>query len=109
MAVSSVAHMSVVVMGLFSNSGEGVLGGVLLSLAHGLVSPAAFYGVGGVLYSRFHTRQLAYFSGLSTICPLFTAAFFLALCGNMGVPFSLNFVAETLCLLGVFLSTPQGG
>lgn len=89
-AYSSVAHMAVVVLGLFSNSLLGVQGGLLLGLAHGVVSPALFMLVGGVLYDRYHTRTIRYYRGLVVLMPLFTSLFFVAICSNIGVPLSLN-------------------
>jgi NADH-ubiquinone oxidoreductase chain 4 len=49
-AYSSIAHMSVVVIGLFSNTLQGIEGAILLGIAHGIVSPAMFMCVGGILY-----------------------------------------------------------
>lgn len=105
-AVSSVAHMSIVVIGLFSNSFEGIIGATLLSIAHGFISPAAFYCVGGVLYNRFHTRQLYYYSGLLLTIPLFATLFFLTCCGNIAVPLSMNFMGELLTLIGLYELSP---
>ena len=59
-AYSSVCHVSVMVLGFFSNTIQGIEGAILLSLAHGLVSPALFICVGGVVYDRLHTRNIPY-------------------------------------------------
>jgi NADH-ubiquinone oxidoreductase chain 4 len=101
-AYSSVAHMAVVVLGLFSNNIIGIEGGLLLSIAHGFVSPALFILVGGVLYDRYHTRLIKYYRGLSNIMPLFAFAFTLFTLANIGTPGSFNFIGEILCLAGVF-------
>ena len=69
-AYSSVAHIGVVVLGLFSNTIRGIEGRIFLSLAHGFVSPALFLLVGGVLYSRFHTRVIRYYRGITIYIPL---------------------------------------
>jgi len=100
-AYSSVSHMAVVVLGLFSNSMVGITGAVFLSLAHGLVSPALFMLVGGVLYDRYHSRSIRYYRGLASVMPLFSLIFFLMTCANMGVPLSMNWIGEFLCLSGV--------
>ena len=100
-AYSSVGHMAVVVLGLFSNSVTGITGAIVLSLAHGLISPALFALVGGVLYNRYHTRAILYYRGIVTIMPLFSIVFFLAILANMGVPLSINWVGEFLALAGV--------
>jgi NADH-ubiquinone oxidoreductase chain 4 len=89
-AYSSVAHMSVVVIGLFSGSLQGIEGAIMLSLAHGLVSPAMFLCVGGILYDKFHTRTIRYYRGLVMAMPVFSALFFLVVLGNMSTPLTLN-------------------
>jgi len=89
-AYSSIAHMSVVVIGLFSNTLQGIEGAILLSIAHGLVSPALFFCVGGILYDRFHTRQIRYYRGLTQFMPMFSALLFLVILGNMSTPLTLN-------------------
>src|SRR5215813_14255011 len=82
-AYSSVAHMGVVVLGLFSNTLQGIEGGILLSLAHGFVSPALFICVGGIIYNRYHTRTISYYRGMALVMPLFTLMFFLFTLFNM--------------------------
>src|SRR6266702_3016549 len=64
---SSVAHMSVVILGLFSNTIQGIEGAILLALAHGFVSPALFICVGGIIYDRTGTRIIHYVRGLITL------------------------------------------
>ena len=105
-AYSSVGHMAVVVLGLFSGTQLGIEGAVLLSLAHGFVSPALFVIVGGVLYDRFHTRVLAYYRGVGLYMPLFATAFFIATACNMGVPLSANWLGEFATLAGIFDRAP---
>ena len=62
-AYSSVAHMGVVVLGLFSLTSEGEIGGVYLMFAHGLVSPGLFIAV-TCLYDRYNTRLIRYYRGI---------------------------------------------
>ena len=101
-AYSSVAHMAVVILGLFSNNAIGIQGGFILSLAHGFVSPALFILVGGILYDRYHSRLIKYYRGLSSSMPLFSTLFVIATLANIGTPGSCNFIGEILCLSGVF-------
>lgn len=108
-AYSSVAHMAVVVIGLFSNVLMGIEGAVLLSLAHGVVSPALFMLVGGVLYDRYHRRTIEHYRGLASSMPLFSTFFFIAVCCNMGVPLSLNWAGELMALAGAFQQSPMVG
>jgi NADH-ubiquinone oxidoreductase chain 4 len=105
-AYSSVGHMAIVVLGLFSNTIVGIEGAILLSIRHGLVSPAMFMLVGGVLYDRFHTRTIRYYRGMAVYMPVFAALFFIATAFNMAVPLSLNWLGEVMSLAGIFQKSP---
>lgn len=105
-AYSSIAHMGVVVLGLFSNTIQGIEGAILLSIAHGFVSPALFICVGGIIYDRTHTRIINYIKGLVTYMPVFTILFFVFTLANTGIPLTLNFLGEQLSLLGIFEKNP---
>ena len=105
-AYSSIAHMSVVILGLFSNSIQGIEGAILLSLAHGFVSPALFICVGGIIYERTGTRIIHYMRGLVTYMPVFTILFFIFTLCNSGIPLSLNFLGEQLSLIGIWNKSP---
>ncbi len=105
-AYSSIAHMGVVVLGLFSNTIQGIEGGILLALAHGFVSPALFICVGGIIYDRTGTRLINYIRGLVTYMPVFTILFFVFTIANTGIPLSLNFLGEQLSLIGIWQQNP---
>lgn len=105
-AYSSIAHMSVVILGLFSNNIQGIEGAILLALAHGFVSPALFICVGGVIYERTGTRVIKYIRGLATYMPIFTILFFVFTLCNTGIPLSLNFLGEQLSLIGIWEVNP---
>lgn len=105
-AYSSIAHMAVVILGLFSNNIQGIEGAILLSLAHGFVSPALFICVGGVIYDRTGTRIISYIRGLVTYMPIFTILFFIFTLCNSGIPLSLNFLGEFMSLAGMFQRNP---
>lgn len=105
-AYSSVAHMSVVVLGLFSNSIQGIEGAILLSLAHGFVSPALFICVGGIIYDRTGTRIINYIRGLATYMPVFSILFLFFTLANAGIPLTLNFLGEQLSLIGIWQQSP---
>ena len=100
-AYSSVAHMSVVMIGLFSYYFAGVKGAVYLMFAHGFASAALFLCIGSV-YERHHSRLLAYYGGLSVVMPVLAASFFMFSIANMGFPGTANFVGEFLCIVGVY-------
>nr|WBU10856.1 NADH dehydrogenase subunit 4 [Malassezia vespertilionis] len=105
-AYSSVGHMGIVALGLFSNNIQGVEGSIVLSVAHGFVSPALFMLVGAVLYDRFHTRTIRYYRGVVTYMPVFTVFFFLFTIFNAGIPLSANWIGEALCLMGSYQMNP---
>jgi NADH-ubiquinone oxidoreductase chain 4 len=105
-AYSSIAHMSVVILGLFSNTIIGIQGAILLSIAHGFVSPALFIAVGGVIMDRFHTRIINDIRGLVTFMPIFTIFFFIFSLANTGIPLSLNFLGEQMSLIGIWEKSP---
>lgn len=105
-AYSSIAHMGVVVLGLFSNTIQGIEGAILLSIAHGFVSPALFIIAGGILFDRTHTRVIMNMRGLATYMPVFTIFFLIFTLCNSGIPLSLNFLGEQLALIGIFFNNP---
>jgi NADH-ubiquinone oxidoreductase chain 4 len=105
-AYSSIAHMAVVVLGLFSNTIIGIEGAILLGIAHGFVSPALFICVGGVIMDRLHTRLIPKIRGLVTYMPVFTILFFIFTLANTGIPLSLNFLGEQLALIGMWDKNP---
>jgi NADH-ubiquinone oxidoreductase chain 4 len=105
-AYSSIAHVSVVVLGIFSNTIIGIEGAILLAIAHGFVSPALFICVGGVIYDRTGTRIIEYIRGLVTYMPVFTILFLIFTLCNTGIPLSLNFLGEQLSLMGIWERSP---
>ena len=108
-AYSSVSHAAVYLIGVFSNTIQGIEGGIALGLAHGFVSSGLFICAGGVLYDRSGTRLISYYRGIAQVMPLFSILFFILSLGNCGVPLTLNFVGEFLSLYGVFERLPLLG
>jgi NADH-ubiquinone oxidoreductase chain 4 len=108
-AYSSVSHAAVYLIGVFSNTIQGIEGGIALGLAHGFVSSGLFICVGGVLYDRSGTRLISYYRGIAQMMPLFSILFFILSLGNCGVPLTLNFVGEFMSLYGVFERLPLLG
>ena len=105
-AYSSICHMAVVVLGIFSNNSFGIIGAILLGIAHGFVSPALFLSVGGIIYDRFHRREIAYLKGLALKMPVFITLFFIFILANTGIPLTLNFLGEQLSLIGLWERNP---
>jgi proton-translocating NADH-quinone oxidoreductase chain M len=104
-AYSSVAHMNLITMGIFSFNILGIEGSILQSISHGFVSSALFLLI-GILYKRYHSRFLFYFSGLTHTMPLFSFFFCFFTMANIALPGTSSFVGEFLLLLGIFKVSP---
>jgi NADH-quinone oxidoreductase subunit M len=100
-AYSSIAHMNLIVLGLFSYTQQGIDGAIYLMISHGVVSTALFFCV-GVLYDRHHTRLLKYYGGLAQVMPIYAMFLFFFTLANMGFPGTSNFIGELLILVGIF-------
>jgi NADH-quinone oxidoreductase subunit M len=102
-AYSSVAHMNFVTIGIFTQTIQGVEGAIMLMISHGLISSALFISI-GIIYDRFHTRLLPYYSGLRTIMPIYRIIFIFFTFANISFPGTASFIGELLILLGIFKS-----
>ena len=100
-AYTSVAHMNLVMVGLFSFNTIGLEGAILQSLSHGFVASALFLII-GVVYDRHHTRMVKYFGGLVHVMPIYTIIFLFFTMANIGLPGTSSFVGELLILTGSF-------
>lgn len=105
-AYSSISHMAVCILGVLSNTVTGITGSLILSLAHGFVSPALFIIVGGILYDRYHNRLIHYFQGLITYMPILSIYFIILSFANVGTPLSINFIGEMLSITGAINRAP---
>ena len=99
-AYSSVAHMGIVTLGIFTPTTSGQEGAIYIQLAHGVVSSGLFLAV-AVIYDRYHTRTIRYYSGIATTMPVFSIIFFILMMSNIAVPGTSNFVGEIITLRGV--------
>ncbi|MET0337984.1 MAG: NADH-quinone oxidoreductase subunit M [Caulobacter sp.] len=100
-AYSSVAHMGFVTMGIFSGNAQGEQGALYQMISHGVISGALFLCV-GVVYDRMHTREIAFYGGLTQRMPIYAAIFLLFTMGNVGLPGTSGFVGEILTMTGVY-------
>jgi NADH-quinone oxidoreductase subunit M len=100
-AYSSVSHLGFVMLGLFALNPQGVEGGILQMVNHGLSTGALFLLV-GMIYERRHTRMIADFGGLWAVVPVYSAVFLFVTLSSIGLPGLNGFVGEFLILLGAF-------
>ncbi len=100
-AYSSVSHMGYIMLGIFALNPEGVEGGMLQMLNHGISTGALFLLV-GVIYERTHTRRIWDFGGLAKVMPIYTTVFIIVALSSAGLPGTNGFVGEFLTLLGAF-------
>jgi NADH-quinone oxidoreductase subunit M len=104
-AYSSVSHLGFIVLGVFALNVEGMAGGALQMLNHGLITASLFVLV-GVLAQRYDTRDLTKFGGLAARLPAFTFLTFFFCLASAGLPGLNGFVGEFLALIGMFARQP---
>jgi NADH-quinone oxidoreductase subunit M len=102
-AYSSVAHLGFIVLGIFAITTQGLQGGLLQNINHGLSTGALFLLV-GMIVERRHTREIAHLRGLQKVAPLFAAVFTVVMLSSLGLPGLNGFVGEFLVLVGSFLT-----
>lgn len=100
-AYSSISHMNLVTLGIFSFNVVGLEGSIVQSISHGFVSSAMFFMI-GILYDRYHSRLLYYFGGLVHLMPLYSILFLAFTLANIALPGTSSFVGEFLLLFGIF-------
>jgi NADH-quinone oxidoreductase subunit M len=105
-AYSSVSSMGMVMLGLFALNPNGVNGGVMQMVNHGIYSAALFLLV-GIIYERRHTRNVAEFGGLSHVMPGYAAVFLAMVMTAIGLPLLAVFISEFLALRGAFEANPS--
>ncbi|MBF0506902.1 MAG: NADH-quinone oxidoreductase subunit M [Nitrospirae bacterium] len=107
-AYSSVSHMGFVTLGIFALNIQGLQGGILQMLNHGIVTGALFLCI-GMIYDRTHTRQIADYGGAATIFPVYAAIFMVFTLASIGLPSTNGFVGEFLIILGGFTASKTVG
>jgi NADH-quinone oxidoreductase subunit M len=100
-AYSSVSHLGFVVLGIFSMTPEGLQGGIIQMVNHGLSTGMLFLCV-GMLYERRHTRLISEYGGIARVMPNFTVMFAIAMFASVGLPGLNGFIGEFLTLKGAF-------
>jgi NADH-quinone oxidoreductase subunit M len=107
-AYSSVSHLGFVMLGLFALNPQGIQGGILQMVNHGLSTGALFLLV-GVIYERRHTRDMDAFGGLWKVMPIYGAITLIVTLSSMGLPGLNGFVGEFAILLGAWGAGEAGG
>jgi NADH-quinone oxidoreductase subunit M len=100
-AYSSISHMGFVMLGIFVFNIEGLKGGLLQMINHGISTGALFLLV-GMLYERTHQRMIGDFGGLIKTLPLYGIVFLAVLLSSMGMPVTNGFIGELFVLLGAY-------
>ncbi|HWL81752.1 MAG TPA: NADH-quinone oxidoreductase subunit M [Roseomonas sp.] len=104
-AYSSVAHMGIVTMGIFTLNQQGISGAIFQMLSHGVVSGALFLCV-GVLYDRVHSREIARYGGVAKIMPSYAMVFMLFTMASVALPGTAGFPGEFLVIVGAWHVNP---
>jgi proton-translocating NADH-quinone oxidoreductase chain M len=102
-AYSSVVHMNLGLFGFFGSASIGLYGTVVTMFSHGLVSAGLFF-CAGMLYDRFHTKNIMYYGGIVQYMPIFSIIFFLFILGNIGFPGTHGFVGELCVFFSIYFS-----
>ena len=107
-AYSSVSHLGFVVLGIFSLNAEGIKGGIIQMVNHGLSTGCLFLMV-GMIYERRQTREISEYGGLIHQIPVYAGFFLIAVFSSMALPGLNGFVGEFLILAGAFRSNAVYG
>lgn len=100
-AYSSIAHMNLVTLGIFSFNNIGLEGAILQSISHGFVAGGMFFLI-GILYSRYHSRFLYYYGGLVHTMPVYAIIFLVFTMANIALPGTSSFTGEFMLLGGIY-------
>jgi proton-translocating NADH-quinone oxidoreductase chain M len=104
-AYASIGHMNFVLLGLFSQSIEGLMGSMYIMLSHGFISSGLFTTI-GFLYDRHHSRIIYYYRGLTNVMPLFAFFFFILNLANGSFPGTASFIGEFIILFPLLKLNP---
>ncbi len=107
-AYSSVSHMGFVTLGIFALNQQGLEGGILQMINHGIVTGALFLLV-GVIYDRSHSREISHYGGVATVLPVYAGFFMVFTLASIGLPGLNGFIGEFLIILGGFKASRLAG
>ena len=104
-AYSSVAHLGMVMLGLFALTRESVQGAMMVMIGHGLSTGALFLLI-GMIYERRHSRELAAYGGIAKVVPVFATLLTVVTLSSIGLPGTNGFISEFLVMVGSFKTYP---
>jgi NADH-quinone oxidoreductase subunit M len=104
-AYSSVAHLGMVMLGLFALTRESVQGAMMVMIGHGLSTGALFLLI-GMIYERTHSREIAAYGGIAKVVPVFATVLTIVVLSSIGLPGTNGFVSEFLVMVGSFKTFP---
>ena len=104
-AYSSIGHMNLSILGLFSNNIYGLNGSIYFMISHGIISSGLFILI-GFLYDRYHTRIIKYYKGLILFLPLYSLIFGYFTLANIAFPLTSGYLSEFFTFLGIFTINP---
>ncbi len=100
-AYSSVSHLGFVMAGIFAMNQQGIDGGILQMINHG-ISTGALFLIVGIIYERRHTRRIEDFGGIARVMPVYATFVMVIVFSSIGLPGTNGFIGEILILIGVF-------
>jgi len=104
-AYSSVAHLGMVMLGIFAMTTESVQGALMVMIGHGVTTGALFFLI-GMIYERKHSRLIADYGGIARVVPIFATALTIVALSSIGLPGTNGFIAEFLVMVGAFRTVP---
>ena len=104
-AYSSVAHLGMVMLGVFAMTKESVMGALMVMIGHGVSTGALFFLI-GMIYERKHSRLIADYGGIAKVVPIFATALTVVVLSSIGLPGTNGFIAEFLVLVGSYRTAP---
>ena len=104
-AYSSVAHLGMVMLGIFAMTTESVQGALMVMIGHGVSTGALFFLI-GMIYERKHSRLIADYGGIAKVVPIFATALTVVALSSIGLPGTNGFISEFLVMVGSFKTVP---
>ena len=104
-AYSSVAHLGMVMLGIFALTKESVQGALMVMIGHGISTGALFFLI-VMIYERRHTRMLADYGGIAKVAPIYATLLTVVALSSIGLPGTNGFISEFLVMVGSFKTRP---